>query len=325
MDPARRRFSAMLGLAAFSGTVVSADEAYPKGPIRIIVPWPPGGIVDVQGRMLAEKLRVALGQPVIIDNRPGASGTIGVALGLKAKPDGYTITFAGSSNLLIAPMVEAEVPYDAIRDLLTITQYSNSPMVLLVNPALRVNTFAELIELAKSKPGQLIFGSNGTGTIVHISGEVIQKAVGIKMLHVPYKGGAPTQLALLGNEVQVSLDFPATCSKLVQAGKLKALFVTSDRRVRSIPDVPSVVELGRPDLQMKGWGGFVAPIGTPTHIVKRLQEEIARIVHSPEMSEYLIDNGQEPVGSTPEQFAVFIASEKARWAHFVKLAGVGRV
>ena len=323
-DPVRRRLLAALALGPSMMSKALAEDRYPIGPIRLVVPWPPGGIVDVQGRMLAEKLRRALGQPVVIDNRPGAAGTIGIALGARARPDGYTLTLASSSNLVIAPLVEPDVGYDPIKDLAPITQFVDSPVVLLVNPRLGVDTFPALVQLAKSRPGQLMFGSNGTGGLVHIAGEVIQKAAGIEMLHVPYKGSPQTQLALLGNEVQVSVDFPATCSKLVQAGKLKALLFTGDARARVLPDVPTVKELGYPDLQMRGWAGIVAPTGTPPQIIERLHREIARIVHSPELTEYLLANGQRPVGSTPAQFAAFIATEKTKWARYVRLAGVGR-
>jgi tripartite-type tricarboxylate transporter receptor subunit TctC len=318
----RRLLRLMAGAIPAFATGHALADTYPSRPIRMIVPWPPGSIVDIAGRLVAERLRQALGQPVVVDNRPGASGMIGLSLGAQAKPDGYTLTFASSSNLVIAPALEMRAPYDALKDFQPVSQYTQSPMVLLVNPTLAARDVRELIALARAQPGKLAYGSNGTGGVIHITAELFKHAAGIDLLHVPFKGSPQTQLALLGNEVQVSFDFPAVCAQQVKAGRMRALLVTSAKRVPVLPEVPTALEVGMPDLILEGWAGFVAPRGTPAEIVTRLQTEIARIVHAPEVREQLEQNGQVAVGSSPEEFRVFIAEEKAKWTRIIQLTGV---
>jgi tripartite-type tricarboxylate transporter receptor subunit TctC len=323
MDAARRRLLCLFGWAVLAtGSGNARPDTYPSRPIRLIIPWPPGSIVDVEGRVVAEHLRRGLGQPVIVDNRPGGSGMIGVSLGARAKPDGYTLTFASSSNLVIAPAMELQPPYDVREDLQPVTQYSDAPMVLLANPALQAGTVRELIALAKAQPGKLAYGSNGAGGITHIAGELFRHAAGVDVLHVPYKGSPQTQLALLANQIQFSFDFPVVSLSHVQAGRLHALMVTSSTRVPVLPDVPTAIEAGLPELAVRGWAGFVLPVGTPAEIVARLHEALARIVHSPEVRGRLERNGSRAVGSTPEAFRVFIAEEHIRWTDIIRRTGV---
>lgn len=323
MDRCRRRLLQAVGGFALAVLGTGArPEQYPSRTIRLIVPWPPGSIVDVEGRLVAERLRQALGQPVVVDNRPGGSGMIGVSLGARAKPDGYTLTFASSSNLVIAPAMELQPPYDVREDLQPVTQYSDAPMVLLANPALKAGTAGELIALAKARPGKLAYGSNGAGGITHIAGELFRHAADIDVLHVPYKGSPQAQLALLANQIQFSFDFPSVSLPQIKAGALRALMVTSRERVPALPDVPTAIEAGLPDLVVRGWAGFIVPVGTPSDIVVRLQSALARIVHSPEVRDRLQQSGMSAVGSTPEAFRAFIAEEHARWTELVRRTGV---
>jgi tripartite-type tricarboxylate transporter receptor subunit TctC len=288
----------------------------------MIVPWPPGAVIDVVGRQIAERLGKSLGQPVIVDNRPGASGTIGLALGAQAQPDGYTITFASSSNLVIAPALLARAPYDAVTDFEPITQTGESPVVLLVHPSLAVRDVQALIALAKKQPGKLAYGSSGVGSVTHLTGELFKHATGIELLHVPFKGNPETQRALLANEIPMSFDIPLVALPQVKAGKLQALLVTGTKRAKALPDVPTALEAGVPDFVVHGWAGFVAPARTPANVIAVLQAQIAHIVQSGELRRQVEESGGEAIGSTSEQFRAFLGEEAMKWKRVIKLAGI---
>jgi len=259
---------------------------------------------------------------VVVDNRPGANNTIGMALLAKAPPDGYTIGFGSTSPLSSAPAMMQQVPYDPIKDFEPITQYARSPMVLVVNSALGVRSVAQLITLAKQKPGQLNYASNGPASSLHVMGELFRQAVGIDVLHVPYKAIAQSLTAILANEAQFGFDFALTCAQHVKAGKLNALFTTGEKRIPVLPDVPTAEEVGYSQLKLILMGGFLAPAGTSKAIIARLNAELAKILHSAEVKAEIEKNGDEAVGNSPEEFREVIIAELARWKQIVAQTGV---
>jgi tripartite-type tricarboxylate transporter receptor subunit TctC len=305
-----------------TGTGAAADN-YPTKPVRLIVPWPPGGIADLRTRQIAERLTRSLGQPVVVDNRPGASGSIGVALGARAAPDGYTLTLISVNDSAVAPALNPTLPYDALRDFDPVVHVTRTPLVLLVNSAFDVRTLADLAALAKARPDQLTYASNGAATTHHVAGELLCKSAGMSMKHVPYKGAAPALMAMVAGHTPVGFDFAGTAAPHVQAGKLRALLVTGGRRVPLLPDVPTASEAGPPDLDtIVSWGGFAVPKGTPPGIRERLNAEFVRALREPELKADFERSGTEPVGGSAEEFAAFIKAEQARWVRIIKLTGV---
>jgi tripartite-type tricarboxylate transporter receptor subunit TctC len=309
-------------LSCMTGTVAAA-ETYPTRPVRLIVPWPPGGIADLRARQIAERLTKDLGQPVVVDNRPGASGSIGVALGARAAPDGYTLTLISVNDSAIAPTLTPTLPYDALRDFEPVVQVTRTPLVLLANPSLNVRTLADLTALAKARPDQLMYASNGAATTHHVAGELLCKSAGIAMKHVPYKGAAPALMAMVAGHTPVGFDFAGTAAPHVQAGKLRALLVTGGKRVPLLPDVPSASEAGLQDLDaIVSWGGFAAPKGTPIAIRDRLNAAFVKALREPELKADFERSGTEPVGNSADEFAAFVKAEQARWARIIRLTGV---
>lgn len=293
-------------------------ERYPNRPIKLIVPYAPGSPVDTQARKLSDPLAKALGQPIVVENRAGASGTIGVGIGAKARPDGYTLIVGSSSNLVVSPALGLSLPYDPLRDLDPVTQYSRGGAVLVAHPSLGVNTAQDFFALAKAKPGQLTYASSGATGVGHLAGELLQHEAGIKLLHVPYK--TPAFMAVLGNEVPLGFDFGIVVAPHVRAGKLRALLVTARKRNTALPEVPTVAECGFPDAEIYGWSGILVPAGTPKEIVAHLHKEIVTVLATDAIREAFA--GSELVGSTPEEFRATIAAEQARIARIVKLAGI---
>jgi tripartite-type tricarboxylate transporter receptor subunit TctC len=315
--------AALLAISVGWIAAVPAAENYPSKPIRLIVPWPPGGIADLRARQVAERLARGLGQPVVVDNRPGASGSIGVAVGARAAPDGYAVTLISVNDAAIAPALNPSVPYDVLRDFEPVVQFSRTPLVLLANPALEALTVADLAAVAKARPGRLIYASIGAATTHHIAGEVLCRDLGIDMKHVPYKGAAPALMAMVGGHTPVGFDFVGTAAPHVQAGKVRALLVTGGKRVPLLPDVPTASEAGLPELDgIVSWGGFAVPKGTPIAIRDRLNAEFVKALREPALKTDFERSGTEPVGSSPEAFAAFVKAEQARWARMVKLTGV---
>lgn len=296
-------------------------QSYPNRPIRYIVPWPPGGGSDTLARLLGSKLSENVGQQVIIDNRPGAAGNIGAELGAKSVPDGYTIIGAYSGTHVINPSIYRNIPFKE-SDFAPIVLAASVPAVVALYPAIPVKSIRDLIALDKSKPGTLKFGSSGNGAMNHLAGELFNLMTGTRLLHVPYKGGGPAAVALLGGEIDLIFNDPASLVQHIKAGKLRALASTGSRRALALPDVPTVAESGVPGYEVISWNGVLVPAGVPVDIVKRLNFELNKVIAAADMRPKLIEVGLEPVGGTPEQFGQYIRSETVKWAPVVKAAGI---
>lgn len=307
-------------LVAASGAAAQAAN-YPNKPVRIVVPQSPGGSTDLTARLVAQKLADALGQSVVVDNRPGAGSIIGTDLVAKAAPDGYTLLVVASS-ITINPSLHKKLPFDPIRDLAPVSQLSAFPNIVVVHPAVPVKTMQDLIALARAKPGQLNYGSSGTGTGTHLSAELLRTMTGVNMVHVPYKGGGPAVTALLGGQVQLNFATIPTVLPHVRAGKLRPLAVTTLKRSPALPEVPTIAESGVPGFDHGPWNGMLAPAKTPRAVIARLNAEVAKIVHTPEARAVLVHDGAEPVGNAPEAFAAIIRSETAKWAKVIREAGI---
>ncbi len=298
----------------------AAQTAYPSRTVRLMVPSAAGGGTDTVARVIAQKLSESLGQQFVVDNRPGAGQMIGTESVAKSPPDGYTLLMS-ASTLALNPIMYKKVPYDAVRDFAPVTQVASLPAVLLVHPSLPVKTVPELIALAKRRPGQIDFASAGIGTLPQISVELLKSMAGIDLVHIPYKGSAPGMIALLSGQVSVMVPNLFTSLPHIRAGKLRALGVTTAKRVNALPELPAIAETV-PGYEFSQWYGVLAPAGTPREIVTRLQVEIARTLRLPELSTRLAHDGAEPVGSTPEDFAALIRSETVKWARVAKTAGI---
>ena len=296
-------------------------QVFPNKPIRLVVPFPPGGPLDTVGRAIAQKLTEAWGQSVVVDNRPGAGGNIGADLVAKATPDGYTVVMGALSTHAVNPSLYPKMPYDAVKDFAPITLVAVTPNVLVVNPALPVNSVRELIAYAKAHPGKLAFGSGSNGSAGHLAGELFKADTGTDLLHVPFKGAAPAMQALLAGDIQLMFDNLASASAQVKAGKLKALAVTTARRSPLAPELPTMAESGLAGFDISTWFGLLAPAGTPADIVAKWNAEVTRILRTPEMRDRLTAMGAEAAPDTPAEFAQFISSEAAKYARIVKLSG----
>jgi tripartite-type tricarboxylate transporter receptor subunit TctC len=299
----------------------ASPQPYPSRPIHLIVPQSPGGSTDLVARPLARQLGEALGQTVLVENRPGAGSVIGTDAVAKAAPDGYTL-LAVAASFTISPSLYKELPFDPIRNFEPITLLAMFPNVLVVQPSLPVKSVQELIALARSKPGELNYGSSGVGTGTHLSMELFKHMTGIDLTHVAYKGGAPNVNALLAGEVQVSLATISTALPHIRAGRLRALAVTSPRRVAAVPDVPTVAESGVPGYDYSSWIGLLAPAKTPRSVIAKLGAEAARAAHTPEITALLALEGAEPVGNSPDEFAAVIRTEIGKWQKLVAAAGI---
>lgn len=322
----RRRFGASLcaiGLLLVTATFPAAAD-YPDRPIRLVITFAPGGGTDILGRLLGQKLTDSWGQQVVIDNRPGAGGSIGMELAAKASPDGYNLVLGYFGTMAINPALYPKLPYDPVKDFAPVSQLISLPFVLVVNPAVPARTVAELIALAKSKPGQLNYASAGVGTGQHLNGELLKSMAHIDIVHVPYKGGIGGQILtdLLGGQVQIYFVETLPGLPHIRAGKLRALAVTSTRRSPVLPDVPTMAQAGIPGYEAISWYGVLAPAGTPREVINKLHAEIVRILATQEMRDRFAREGSEPVGSTPEQFAAFIKAEIAKWAKVIKDADI---
>jgi tripartite-type tricarboxylate transporter receptor subunit TctC len=297
-------------------------QTYPARPIRIIVPYPPGGTSDILARSLGEKLTGSLGQPVIVENKPGANGNVGADFVAKSPPDGYTLLLADIGALAISPSVYPTLPFDPVRDFAPVTMIAYSPHILVVNPAVPVDSMQDLVALAKTKPGKLNFAISGLGGAPHLAGVDFALRTGVKWEYIPYKGGSQAIADVAAGQADVTLNGMLATYPLVKGGKLKLLAVSSSRRMSAIPDVPTIAESGLPGFETGSWQGVVAPPGTPRDIVTRLNAEIGRVYAMPEMRENLGRQGAEVRTNSPEEFAAFIRTEKAKWAKVVKEADI---
>jgi len=307
-------------LAALATAPARAQTAadYPSRVVRIVLPQPAGGGTDVVARAIALKLTEAWGQQVIVDNRPGANGIIGSELAAKSKPDGYTLLYGFTSLLVINPSVYKALPYDTLRDFVPLTQTVANNIVLVVNDHFPARNVKEMVALARSRPGELLYGSFGIGNQTHLTAEMFRLETGLKITHVPYKGETPAITELVSGQVAMMFSPSAGVTPHVRSGKLRMLAVCGDKRASVFPDVPTLAESGFPRVISTGWGGMVAPAGTPPDIVQKLQREIARGLHTPEVRERLASLGADPVGSTPEQFGALLKSETEKWTRVVK-------
>src|SRR5262245_27423843 len=300
--------------------LVAPAQDYPRKPVRMIIPYPPGGPTDILGRIVAQNLTEKLGQQVVVENKPGASGMIGADLVAKAPPDGYTL-LANASIHVINPSLYKNPSYDAIKDFTPVSLIAEVPLVLVVAPELPVKSVKDLIALAKSSSGKLNFASSGNAAAPHLAGEAFKIATGVDMQHVPYKGSGPALTDLMGGQVQLMFDSLPSSISHVKSGKLRAIAVTTAKRSSALPSVPTIAESGVPGFDISTWYGIWAPAGTPKEIVGKLSGEIAKIVKVPDVRERLAGLGAEPVGNSPDEFAAYCRSELAKWAKIVKASG----
>jgi tripartite-type tricarboxylate transporter receptor subunit TctC len=319
---AHRGCSIALLLALFVGTSASAGEAYPVKPIRVLVGFPPGGPVDLQARVILPKLGDALHQPVVIENRPGADGAVGSEIVARAAPDGYTLLYGNAGHVTNQILHKNRLPFDAIRDFTPLGLLTASAYLLIVHPSVPANSIADLIALARAKPGQLSYGSAGNGSFAHLAGELLKASARIDLVHVPYKGGAGSLSAVLGGEIPVAfVGIPPTLPH-VRSGKVKALGVTARERVAALPQVPTIAEAGFPDFDVSARYGFFAPARTPEAIVMRVNTELRAILGMPNVRERLALLGLQPIPGSPEEHAAEIKAEFARWTPIIKATGM---
>jgi tripartite-type tricarboxylate transporter receptor subunit TctC len=307
-------------LAAFASSLAFAQATYPSKPVRLVVPFPAGGTTDILARAAAQKLSEAWGQQVIVDNRPGAAGNIGAELVAKAAPDGYTLLMGTVGTHAINPSLYAKMPYDHVKDFVPVILVAGVPNVLVVNPGVPVNSVPELIAYAKANPGKLNFASSGSGTSIHLSGELFKTMTGVQMTHVPYKGSAPALTDLMGGQVQLMFDNLPSSLAFIKAGKLRALGVTSAARAAALPDTPTIADTV-PGFEASSWFGILAPAGTPRDVVVKVNAETAKWLASPDAKEKLAGQGANVAGGSPEAFAKHIQMETAKWAKVVKDSG----
>jgi tripartite-type tricarboxylate transporter receptor subunit TctC len=306
------------GMFAVAGGAWSQE--YPVKPIRVVIPFPPGGGSDTIARVLAQRLSGALGQPAVVDNRAGASGNIAAELVAKTAPDGYTLLF-GNSSLSISPAVFEKLAYDPVRDLIPISMASSYPFVLVVHPSLPVKSVRELIALAKAKPDALSYSSAGAGTMSHLAMELMRLRTGIKVTHLPYKGAAPAAVGLMSGEAQLSFLVMPVAQAQIKAGRIRGLGVAGKIRSTVVPQVPTMQEAGVAGHEALQWNGLFAPVATPQAIIDRLHREVVRALAAPEVRQRFEAEGAEPVGSTPAEFAAFFRSEAQKWAEVAKRSG----
>ena len=312
-------FALVLAVAGAPGAYA---QQYPGRPIRMIVPFPPSGSTDIMARVLAQKLTERLGQQVIVDNRGGAGGTIGMELAAKAPPDGYTLMMSTSITHTVGVSLYSKLPYNVLTDFAPITMAASVPLLVVVNPSVPARSVKELIALAKARPGQLNYASPGNGTSGHLAAEMFKSMAGVDVVHVPYKGGGPAVMDLIGGQVQMLILSAVATLPHVKSGKLRALALTSLTRSPDLPNIPTVSESGLPGYEVVLWYGVFAPAKTPKAIVTRLNQDVVRIMQSPEIGARLASEGGRPVGNTPEQFQEIIKADVAKWAKIVKDAGI---
>ena len=313
--------SSALALATLAFAAAALAQPFPSKPIKIIVPYPPGGTSDILARSVGQKLTETLGQVVVVENKPGATGNIGADFVAKSPPDGYTLLLADIGSLAIAPSVTAALPFDPVKDFAPVVMVAYSPHILALNPAVPAGTVKELIALLKAKPDSLNFAVSGVGGANHLAGIDFAARTGVKWTYVPYKGGSQAITDLMAGHAQVMFNGMLATYPAVKDGKLKAIAISSAKRFSAAPDLPTVAESGVPGFETGSWQGIVAPAGTPPEVVKKLHAAVTAILATPEMKEKLISSGAEVRAQSPEQFGAFIRDEKARWAKVVKESG----
>jgi tripartite-type tricarboxylate transporter receptor subunit TctC len=307
--------------AAAGANSKAATPVYPTKPIRFIVPYTPGSSGDIFARSIGQKMSEAWGQQIIVDNRGGSGGTMGSEMAAKSPPDGYTLMLGGTSNIAINPALYRKLPYDAAHDFAPVTLVASSPYVMIVNAALPARTVPEFIALAKARPGQLNYATTGSGSTVHLTAELFASMAGVKLVHVPYKNQAGRIVDVMAGEVQMMFAGTVLVQPHIKSGKVRALGITSAKRSPLMPELPTIAEAGLKGFESNGWFGVFVPAGTSRAIVMQLNAEIVRALKSPEMSERFAREGADLYGNSPEEFAVFVKTEAAKWATAVKLSG----
>jgi tripartite-type tricarboxylate transporter receptor subunit TctC len=296
-------------------------QAFPAKPVRLVVPFPPGGPTDIVARLISQKMTEGLKQPVVVENRAGAGGTLGTEMVVKSPADGYTLVMGTIGGLAVSMSLLPNLGYDTLRDLAPITQAVNVTSILVTHPSVPAHSVKALLALARAQPGRLNYGSSGAGTITHLSGELLKLMGGVNIVHVPYKGGAPALTAIISGEVDLTYENSLIIVPHIQSGKVRALGVTSAKRSKLLPELPSIAET-LPGFGASGWYGLLAPAGTPKNVLARLNSEAVRALRSPDVAGKLSSQGAEPAPGSPEEFATFIRGEIEKWAKVVKAAGM---
>jgi tripartite-type tricarboxylate transporter receptor subunit TctC len=322
MSIIRHAVAAALALAVALPVAAQQGGAFPVKPVRLIVPYPPGGGSDTIARPLAQKLSESYGQQVIVDNRGGAGVNVGMEMAAKAPPDGYTLAFALTAQLAVNPGLYRKLPYDPAKDYEPISLIASGPYLLVVHPSLPVKSVKDLVALARSRPGQLAYASSGNGSGGHLAAELMKSLAKIDLVHIPYKGGGPALVDVLAGQVQILFAPPASSAQHIQAGKLRSLGVTTAKRSASLPDVPTLAEAGVPGYDSGVWYGVLAPVNTPRDIVMRHHGELVKALNAPDYRKLLVANAIDPIGSSPEELGRFIRSEIAKWAKVIRDAKV---
>jgi len=310
----------VIALSLASG--VAAAQSWPAKPIRLISPFAPGGGTDITCRAMAPSLSAALGQQVVVDNRGGAGGMVGIEIAAKAPPDGHTLVLGTIGPIAINVSLYEKMAYDPAKDLIPVTQAANALNVLVVHPSVPAKTVKEFVALAKSRPGQLNFGSSGPGATDHLAGELFNAMTGARMIHVPYKGGAPAMLDLIGGNVQLVFSTVSTAIGSIKAGKVRPLGMTGNQRFELMPEIPTMSEAGLKGFEVNNWYGLFAPAGTPKNIIARLHDEAAKALGSPDVKRRLLESGIVATTSSPEQFAAYVKNETQRWAKVIRDARI---
>jgi tripartite-type tricarboxylate transporter receptor subunit TctC len=317
-----RAWCRLAAVALVSWAGFAAAQQYPVKPVRMVIPYPPGGGSDTIGRPLAQKMAEGLGQQVVVENRGGANGNIGMEAVARSAPDGYTLVFALSAQLAINPGLYQKLPYDPLKDYTPITLLGEGGYILVVHPSLPARSLKELLALARARPGQIAYSSSGNGSGGHLAIELMNSMAGIRMLHVPYKGGGPALMDLIAGQVQVLFATQLASWPHIQSGRIRALATSMAKRPASVPDLPTVSEAGLPGYDSGVWYGVLAPAGTPRDIVMRINGEVVRALKQPDYRSLLVNNTIEPIGSPPERLSQYIKSELAKWAKVIKSANV---
>jgi len=322
MNPSRfvlATASVSLALALFAGAAIA--QGYPAKPIRMIVPFPPGGGTDIAARTIANKLSEDVKWTFVVENKPGAGGNLGVEQAVKSPADGYTLVIGQTSNLAINPALYAKLPYDPLRDLSPVALIVSAPVVFVVAASSRHTSLGDLLAAAKTDPGGVTFASPGNGTVSHLAGELLQRAAGVRLTHVPYKGASQALTDTLGGQVQSFMSSVPSALSQIKAGRLRAIAVTSAKRAPELPEVPTIAESGYKGFEASTWYGLLAPAGTPAAIVAKLNAEVNRALGTPEVRQRLAAEGGEALGGSAEQFASFLKAEHAKWGRVVKESG----
>lgn len=315
-------FIVLMGAALSMAPLFATAQTYPAKPIRLVIPYAPGGAAGAVGRILADKMAASIGQPVLVDHRPGGGTLIGNEYVAKSAPDGYTLVMGTVTSHAMVTALNIRVPYDPEKDFAPISLIASLPFVLVAHPSVPVKSVRDLVAMAKTRPGHFTFGSAGNATSNHLAGELFKAKAGISMLHIPYRGSAPALADLLGGQISLMFDLTATALPQIASGRVRALAITSPKRSPMAPDLPTMAEAGVPGVEVVSWFGILAPAGTPPAIVNFLHAEIVKAMQSPEVRTVMAGLGAEAITNTPQEFATYISTERAKWAEVVHKAGI---